>query len=565
MPPAINAQDLSTQDPTYQTVNPQQDSNDYNAIFQGIVDGLPEDTKTLDTAQEEQRKSLERIGELKQEERGKTAYQQAQEDLYGVTEERDKIAGLSTDLEAVTSRIRGLQRESQAIPLQVQEDFAGTGATDRGVQPITTGRLRENAIKALTQASIADAISSSIRGSQIRYDLAVEKANRAVELKYAPIEAEIKDLQEQISLNKEYIIEPTEKKILEAQTRILNERQRLLEQEKTREQNLNAIMLDVAKNGGSPETISKIQNAKSVSEAISIAGDSLVTPNTQVVKLGSSSVLIDTRTGKVIRTYTDSPLAGGGNSITGSSEYQTALQTILGSGKFTDNQASRIANAINSGDDPFTVIKNNAKDIMGNTIATQVTKYENARESMLQIQSLLRDYYAKGGKTNIFNGSFERSINKLGEISDPELVEIATQIGTALQTYRNAVSGTAYSVQEGREIAKIFPDINKSQGLNEAIIRARLKSFDTEIDSSYRTALGDSYDKIKGMSTPKDSSKGTKTDAQFVEQSLVSSGLRYDNFINNTPDGQIPVIENSTGRAGYINYQEFDSSKYTKA
>ena len=79
-------------------------------------------------------------------------------------------------------------------------------------------------------------------------------------------------------------------------------------------------------------------------------------------------------------------------------------------------------------------------------------------------------------------------------------MEIATNISSALQIYRNAVSGTAYSVQEGRDIAAIFPGINKSQGLNQAILSGRMKAFDITIDSQYRNTLGSTYDSLKTAS-----------------------------------------------------------------
>ena len=47
------------------------------------------------------------------------------------------------------------------------------------------------------------------------------------------------------------------------------------------------------------------------------------------------------------------------------------------------------------------------------------------------------------------------------------------------------------------EIASVFPGINKSQGLNSAIIGGRMKSFDQQIDGAYRSVLGQSYDTVK--------------------------------------------------------------------
>ena len=181
---------------------------------------------------------------------------------------------------------------------------------------------------------------------------------------------------------------------------------------------------------------------------------------------------------------------------------QKALSVILGSSKFSKEQKLDLTNAINNGEDPFTVIKNQTKNIMGQTLATDLDKYETAKSQLESIDSLLDAYYTAGGKTGIFKGNLESTLNKLGQVNDSNLVSIATNIASALQIYRNAVSGTAYSVQEGADIASIFPGINKSEGLNDAIIKGRLQAFDSTIDSKYRNTLGKTYDELKGATAP---------------------------------------------------------------
>lgn len=178
-------------------------------------------------------------------------------------------------------------------------------------------------------------------------------------------------------------------------------------------------------------------------------------------------------------------------------KYGTALSVILGSAKFTAEQKKSIVNSINNGGDPFAVIKNQAKNIMGQAEATTLTKYEVAKDTLSQIGTQLADFYANGGSTNIFSGNFQKIVNKLGEVNDPKLANLATQIQGNLQVYRNAISGTAYSQQEGQDIASIFPGINKSETLNTAILKGRSTLFDSIIDSTYRSALGNTYDDLK--------------------------------------------------------------------
>jgi hypothetical protein len=182
------------------------------------------------------------------------------------------------------------------------------------------------------------------------------------------------------------------------------------------------------------------------------------------------------------------------------------------------------------------VIKNQAKNISGQTQASKIDNFEIAKNAIIDLDSQLKQFYANGGKTNIFSGNYEKTINNLGSLNDPKLVSLATQIAASLQIYRNAVSGTAYSEQEGKDIASIFPGINKTQGLNNAIIKGRMAAFDSVIDGAYRNVLGNSYDTLKKLETNNQSSQQTQSSTQILDNIISGdqesgSGF-WDNFLN---------------------------------
>jgi hypothetical protein len=284
-------------------------------------------------------------------------------------------------------------------------------------------------------------------------------------------------------------------------------------------------MIEVAKNGVTDSTIlSSISNAKTIDEAISAASPHLKTASTDVVKLDNgNTILIDKNTGKVIQSYGGSKdtenstlsfvgdynsykktaIAAGQTPVDAETYNEkvkaknTAIQTILGSSKFTAEQKKDLVASINNGEDAFSVIKNQTKNIMGQTLATALDKNEQTRDAMLQLQDSLQSFYKAGGDTDILTGNFEKVVNKLGEVNKPELVDLAVQIASSLQKYRNAISGTAYSEQEGKDIASIFPGINKGEILNSTIVKARLKTISSDIDSAYRNTLGNAYDSLK--------------------------------------------------------------------
>lgn len=326
---------------------------------------------------------------------------------------------------------------------------------------------------------------------------------------------------------------------------------------------INKVLEEAAKNGADAATLQKISSSKNFTEALTSAGQFMSSPNNEILKIGEAAFLIDKRTGKVIKSFGGGVGTGTGVG-TGSSPYAGMVNTILASGKFTKEQSVQIKTAIESGEDPFTVIKNNAKNIMGQTLATDLDKAETAKNQLQNIDSLLKDYYANGGKTGLFKGNYEKALNNLGKVNDPKLVGIATEIALAMQAYRLAVTGTAASVQEDARIDNVFPGITNGEILNNARTKATIKSFEQKIDSSYRNTLGPAYDKLKETENGTKIEKGALGDKEYVEKVFKTTGQKYDTIVNATPNGQIPVIDNTTGQIGYIPFTEFSSDKYTK-
>lgn len=534
-------------------------------IIDSAISSISDTQATLDTASKDQAARIEKLGTLGTDLNGKSEYAATQDEIAGVNKEQINYDKYTQELNDINASISGLSKEAKAIPLKVQEDFKNVGATDRGVAPVQAGRLRENAIKALTASSLADVVIANVNNSVIRYNAAKEKAQKAVDLKYEPIENEIKTLKEQLQLNKDYIVDPAEKKLAAKQLTVLNERERIMNEAKELEKNVSGIALEVAKNGGSPALIKAVSGAKSMKEAIDKAGTSLSSPQTEVIRMSDTlAYIMDKRTGKIIRTLG----GGGGGSVgpggsTSNSKYATVINTILGSGKFTKDQATAVRNAINNGEDAFSVVKNNAKNIMGQTSATKLNDLETSRDAFNDFASSLQAFYDAGGKTSYVKGNLEKMYNKFGTVDDPKLAGLAIEVQANIQKYRNAISGTAYSEQEGKDITSIFPGINKSQGLNDAIVNARKKLFDASIDSSYRGVLGSSYDELKNEGISKNG-KGTLSDRDFVAKAFVGYGKNYEQVVNATPAGQIPVVDNATGQIGYIPYTEFNNNIYTK-
>lgn len=196
----------------------------------------------------------DRLMELNKKLQGKSAFQNEQENKFGV----DNAAATINDL---GSQLQELKNEAAAIPLQLQQ-----GAADRGVTLPQLGRqensrLRTNAIAALGVSSLMSAAQGQLATAQML-------ADRAVSAKYEPISEEILALSSNLNLilsSPSYSIE--QKNRAQKQLDIQRERQAKLDEIKENETSIKTIALEAAAAGADSVTLKKIQEAKTPIEA----------------------------------------------------------------------------------------------------------------------------------------------------------------------------------------------------------------------------------------------------------------------------------------------------------
>jgi hypothetical protein len=153
------------------------------------IQGIVNQENTLTPAEQTNKSLLDKSLSLSDQEAGKTAAQTAANTAAGLP----KLNAQLTDL---NSQITTLKNEATAIPLQIQNDFAGRGATVGGVAPIQAAQLRTNTIKALGLSSLASALQGNIATAQAQ-------ADAAVKAQFDPIEAQIKYVSDAIAANKD--------------------------------------------------------------------------------------------------------------------------------------------------------------------------------------------------------------------------------------------------------------------------------------------------------------------------------------------------------------------------
>ncbi len=155
------------------------------------------------------------------------AYQQG-----GVNDLYKQLSGLNVEAQ-------GLQRESQASPIQTQLESIGRGRTDAGIAPLDAAKRQDIALRSLElgqRAAIA----------QGNYDVAKNLADQQVNAKYAQIDAEIaarKINEEALYKN---VTDPAIKKALEARMALTKKEEQMQAEKKASDLAVSNMLIEAS-------------------------------------------------------------------------------------------------------------------------------------------------------------------------------------------------------------------------------------------------------------------------------------------------------------------------------
>lgn len=196
VPAAITPVPTPTYDPTQHT-----------AIVSSTADQTAADAKAaIDAAKAMQDKQNAEgdaiVAALAKSKADKTAYMQDALNKTGYNQAQSDINGYNTQLADINSRAMSLKRSNEAIPVQNQINYQGTGGTQSTVTSVNRDQLAQNALTALKLGQESDIASAGLTGSKIRLEAAKEKAQQIVDAKYQPAEDELALRQKQYDMNK---------------------------------------------------------------------------------------------------------------------------------------------------------------------------------------------------------------------------------------------------------------------------------------------------------------------------------------------------------------------------
>lgn len=179
--------------------------------------------------------------------------------------------------------------------------------------------------------------------------------------------------------------------------------------------------------------------------------------------------------------------------------------------------------AIESGDyaSAYALMANNVEESLTGDVKT---KFANARTdyAVLQgMQNAIEEYTNAGGDLGFLKGTADQIARRFGQLkTDPEFASLAVQLEREFQSYRQNMTGAAFSGAESREYASVNPRSTASLDLNLATIDGALNQLENRITSTINTRIPSAsklYDAVAGnVSAPADG----MTDDEAYEEYL---------------------------------------------
>lgn len=135
------------------------------------------------------------------------------------------------------------------------------------------------------------------------------------------------------------------------------------------------------------------------------------------------------------------------------------------------------------------IIQNTIEGASAET-AKKLIGREEALQSIEALRVALDQYTEAGGGTGVLKGGSEKLLQKLGRTSDPVLAGIETDIRLAIQAYRSAISGAAFTESESKEYEAVFPNISRGHILNTAKLDSLERTFDRNQNVYFKQKIG---------------------------------------------------------------------------
>jgi hypothetical protein len=178
-----------------------------------------------------------------------------------------KVPEYQQQLNDVMSQINTLNSDAVAEQVKIEGKAIGSEFQTRQVSAVERTRV----VKVLGLSAVASALQGNL-------SLARDYAQKAVDAKFSPLEAELETLKTQLEFNKDNYTRD-EKVRADKLVVALDQRQAALEDARANQKTINDLAIEVAKAGGDAETLNTILNTDDLATALGAARGALAKKN----------------------------------------------------------------------------------------------------------------------------------------------------------------------------------------------------------------------------------------------------------------------------------------------
>jgi len=419
-------------------------------------------------------------------------------------------AQLTTDLETITEQSR--QEGGLA--------FASGGERGR--------RARQAAAEMAGLSAINQQLLGNIQTAQ-------DYVTQSMNIKYSALQGELDAQNTLINMNKDKMTSKEAKLAEKRQTEIslLSNR---LEKQMANELEARQSIITAMGNGLGSSTgsnlMSQLSKGSITPESVfATTGGYLVDPLDRAIKQLSYNTALETynSTSEVNDDWGD--LINDTASLAGSKDGRANTKKLLADA-FKDQNYNRV----------YTLMANNVSEAL---TGENKSKFDAQRREYLALDKMsnsLQQYQDAGGDMNIFKGKAEEITRKLGLIGDdPRFTAFAVELTRNFQTYRQEMTGAAFTPQESREYASINPGTGKTIDLNLAIIKGARNAIENKYISTIEANISGA-EKVWNIVSGSSSTSG-----QYINEvdSVLQSGDGLDDFLNGLElGGSTPATTN---------------------
>lgn len=159
----------------------------------------------------------------------------------------------------------------------------------------------------------------------------------------------------------------------------------------------------------------------------------------------------------------------------------------------------------------YTQILSSASAKLTGTNASNFQQQTQSYEAIKDMKSILKEYKAAGGDTNIFKGGADAIQTKIGVLAtDARYAALAVRLNSAFQQYRQNMTGAAFGAKESSEYASVLPSSGNTFELNMAKIEGASSYLNSVIEGTITNTVGKGGIYIKQYAEADSASKQTQ-------------------------------------------------------